>query len=175
MLASDHVLPPSCVTLIKPLFVPTQIVPVPTVDARIDWIAPPTGGPPFGGRGESGRTPRSGLIAVQCAPPSTDDHTDWNAASIMCLFHGANTIGWSLVVRSWRDASTAGLTLIHCSLGYEMRRIPEPLAYTVLLSSRSGTIVPHSQPDTGFQSSGVIAPRLPRMRVRMAPASCCVP
>ena len=78
-------------------------------------------------------------------------------------------------MRSLRDGSAAGLTLIHCSLGYEILRMPEPLAYTVFGSSGSATIVPHSHPDTGFQSSGVIAPRLPRMRVRMAPASCCVP
>ena len=53
--------------------------------------------------------------------------------------------------------------------------MPDPLANTVLGSSGSATIVPHSQPETGFQSSGVIAPRFPRIRVRMAPASCCVP
>jgi hypothetical protein len=80
------------------------------------------------GRGASGRTARSGLIDVQCAPPSIVVHTDWNAAMSMCLFHGAKTSGWSLVVRSCRDASTAGLTLIHCSLGYEILRMPDPLA-----------------------------------------------
>src|SRR5690348_1706126 len=72
MLASSHVLPSSRVTLIRPLFVPTQIVPAATLDGEIDSIAPPTGcgalgpalvpasaGPvPFG-------TPRSGLSFLQ--------------------------------------------------------------------------------------------------------------
>ena len=40
---SLHVLPLSRVTLIRPLFVPTQIVPRATVDAPIDSIAPPGG------------------------------------------------------------------------------------------------------------------------------------
>src|SRR5947199_3978720 len=93
----------------------------------------------------------------------------------MCLFHGANTLGCELVVRRRRDGSAAGLTLIHCSLGYVIFTIPLPLAYTVFASSGSGTIVPHSQPGTGLQSIGVMAPRLPRERVRTAPASCCVP
>src|SRR3954447_10180826 len=91
------------------------------------------------------------------------------------LFQGAKRMGWSLVVLSCAAGSCDGLTLIHVSAGYEIFNIPEPLAYTVLLSNGSAMIVPHSQPETGFQSSGVIAPRLPRMRVRMAPASCCVP
>ena len=49
---------------------------------------------------------------------------------------------------------------------------PFPVVYTVFGSSGSGITVPHSQPFTGFQSSGVTAPRLPRARVRTAPASC---
>ena len=49
---------------------------------------------------------------------------------------------------------------------------PLPVAYTVFESSGSGSTVPHSQPFTGFQSSAVTAPRLPRTRVRTAPASC---
>jgi hypothetical protein len=52
-------------------------------------------------------------------------------------------------------------------------RIPEPDAYTMLGFRGSEIVVPHSHPDTGFQSSGVMAPRLPRLRVRIAPASCC--
>src|SRR5437588_125283 len=93
----------------------------------------------------------------------------------MCLFQGVNAIGCENAVRSLRAGSVAGLTLIHCSLGYVIFRIPEPLANTVFGSSGSATMVPHSQPETGFQSSGVMAPRLPRTRVRMAPASCWVP
>ena len=71
----SHVLPPSRVTLIRPLFVPTQMHarPRPSI-AAIDSIAPPGGavGARRGRRRRSRRrrTPRSGLIAVQCAPPS---------------------------------------------------------------------------------------------------------
>src|SRR5262249_33838268 len=176
--ASCHVLPPSRVTLIIPLFVPTHSMPAATGEPRIDSIAPPGGvNPPAvdGVGGASARMHRSGLIAVQCAPLSVVVQTDWNAAMSICWFHGAKMIGWDDVVRRRRDGSTAGLTLIHCSVGYVMRRMPDPLAYTVLGSSGSGTMVPHSQPDTGFQSIGVMAPRLPRTRVRIAPASCCVP
>ena len=81
--------------------------------------------------------------------------------------------GASLLARRWSDGSCAGLTFTHCSLGYEILMTPLPVAYTVLGSFGSGSTVPHSQPFTGFQSSGVIAPRLPRTRVRTAPASCC--
>ena len=77
------------------------------------------------------------------------------------------------VCRRCRLGSTFGLTLIICSLGYVILRIPEPLAYTTFGFSGSATIEPHSQPPTGFQSSGVISPKLPRLRTRMAPASCC--
>src|SRR5689334_16240335 len=101
-LASLHVLPPSRVTLIKPLFVPTQIKPGITVESDMDWIAelpPGTPGPPAGGAGASFRIVRSGLSWVQWPPPSVVDHTDWNPATSMCWFHGAKRIGWSLVVR----------------------------------------------------------------------------
>src|SRR5512146_341475 len=56
MLASLHVLPPSRVTLIKPLLVPTQINPGVTVESAIDSIAAlPAGAPPrpAGGGGAS--------------------------------------------------------------------------------------------------------------------------
>src|SRR5207253_3080460 len=76
--ASCHVLPASRVTLICPLFVPTHSVPWATVDAPIDSIAPPGGAAvpgAVGAVGPSERTPRSGLIAFQCAPPSVVAHT----------------------------------------------------------------------------------------------------
>src|SRR5256885_420039 len=97
----------------------------------------------------------------------------WKLASSVCGFHGVNSSGASLLVRRWSDVSCAGLTFTHCSLGYEILMTPLPLVYTVLGSSGSGSTVPHSQPLTGVQSSVVTAPRLPRLRVRMAPASCC--
>ena len=75
-------------TLINPLFVPTQIMPGTTVESPIDSIAPP-GGACRARRGRrrrcaAARTPRSGLIAVQCAPPSTVDQTDWKPAMSIC-------------------------------------------------------------------------------------------
>src|SRR5712664_1955425 len=90
--------------------------------------------------------PKSGEILVQCTPPSVVAMRNWNAAINSCGFHGANANGCEMVVRPYK-------------LGFK----------------GSGIVVPHSQPDTGFQSSGVMAPRLPRLRVRMAPASCCEP
>src|SRR4051812_13229158 len=116
---SSQDLPAFRVTLIKPLFVPIQMRPGVTVESDIDMIAPPPvpGGEFGGGGGASARIARSGLIAVQCVPASTVDHTDWNPAMSIFLFHGAKPIGWSLVVRSRRDGSGAGLTLIHSSLG----------------------------------------------------------
>ena len=47
-MASSHVLPSSFVTLMRPLFVPTQIVPLATVDAEIVSIAPAGGVPGTG-------------------------------------------------------------------------------------------------------------------------------
>src|SRR5437763_10676517 len=116
---SSQDLPAFRVTLISPLFVPTQMRPGDAVESDIDMIAPPPvpGGEFGGGGGASARIAKSGLIAVQCAPESTDDHTDWNPAMSIFLFHGAKPIGWSLVVRSRRDGSAAGLTLIHSSVG----------------------------------------------------------
>src|SRR3954470_2676362 len=67
-LASLQVLPPSRVTLIRLLFVPTQIKPVPIVDAEMDSIAPPGGAfvpGAVGGVGAPLRTPRSPLSAIQ--------------------------------------------------------------------------------------------------------------
>src|SRR5258708_30719659 len=95
-LPSVHVFPPSRVTLINPLLVPTQINPRPTVDSEMDSIAPPGGAAlpgAVGGVGPPGRPPRSGLNAVQCAPLSVLAHSHWNPASSMSLFHGANAIG----------------------------------------------------------------------------------
>jgi len=54
--------------LINPLFVPTQIIPGTTVDADIDSAGPP----------------RSGLIAVQCTPPSVVVQIDWKPAMSIC-------------------------------------------------------------------------------------------
>src|SRR5690349_6122456 len=160
---SLHVFPLSRVTWMRPLFVPTQIVPGATVDGEIDSIIPPRGvrlaaaslaastGSLLFGR------PRSGLSFRQCTPPSVVAMRYWNPASSSCWFHGAKTIGLLLVARSSSDGSMLGLTLIHCSLGYAIFTIPEPLAYTVSGWSGSGTIVPHSHPGTGLQSSGVIS------------------
>src|ERR1035437_96473 len=52
--------------------------------------------------------------------------------------------------------------------------IPLPLAYAVFAFRGSGTMVPHSHAGTALQSSGVISPKFPRLRVLMEPASCCV-
>src|SRR5213594_3428128 len=167
---SSHVLPSSLVSLIRPLLVPTQITPRRTVDSASDWIAPPMGAP-----GAPRPRARSGDSLVQCIPPSVVAITNWNPVISSCWFHGAKARGCEIVVRPYSAGSTLGLTLIHCSLGKVIFRIPKPLAYTTLGFKGSGMVVPHSHPDTGFQSSGVTAPKLPRLRVRMAPASCCDP
>src|SRR6266540_2246659 len=140
-------------------------------------MTPPSGAAEPGplvtvGIGVSVRTPRSGLIAVQCTPPSVVPHRDCNPAMRRWGFHGANFIGASLPDRSFLDGSTAGLTLIHVSFGYVIFTMPLPEEYTMLGFNGSGAMLPHSQPGTGLQSSGVISPRLPRARVRISPASC---
>src|SRR5512146_2282145 len=169
----------------RPLLVPTQMVPGVTVDGEMDSIAPP------GGAGRSSApalpaarpasvgvwlfgTPRSGLNFFQCTPPSVVAMRYWKPANSSCWFQGAHTSGPLNALRSLSCGFRAGLTLVHCSLGYMIFTTPEPVAYTVFAVMGSGTTVPHSQPGTGLQSSGVISPRLPRARVRMAPASCCV-
>src|SRR6185437_9320507 len=168
----------------RPLLVPTQIVPVATVEGEMDSIAPP------GGAGRSSEpalpavrpasdgawlfgTPRSGLSLFQCTPPSVVAMRYWKPARSSCEFHGAHTSGPLNALRSLSCGFSAGLTLIHCSLGYMIFTTPEPVAYTASGVVGSGTTVPHSHPGTGLQSSGVISPRSPRARVRMAPASCC--
>src|SRR6266542_1794651 len=78
------------------------------------------------GMGVSVRTPRSGLSAVQCAPPSVVPQSDCNPAMSRCGFHGANFIGPSLPALSFLDGSTAGLTLIHVSAGYMIFTTPLP-------------------------------------------------
>src|SRR5665213_171875 len=182
--ASSHVAPLSLVILISPLLVPTQMIPAETLDADMDSMALRFGGVArvvsfVSGRGfraRCGLSPlgyvRSGLIFFHVTPPFVEAATNWNAASNSCLFTGENMTGCELVVRPCSPGSADGLTLIHCSLGYVIFTIPEPLAYTIFGLSGSGTMVPHSQPGTGLQSSGVISPRLPRLRVLMAPASC---
>ena len=85
-----------------------------------------------------------------------------------------NVIGRLSDARSFSDGSCSGPTLIHSSLGYVIFEMLNPLEKSTLGLRGSGRIVPHSQPGTGFQSIGVIAPRLPRLRVAIAPASCCV-
>src|SRR6185437_10162563 len=179
---SAHVFPLSRVRRMRPLLVPTQIVPAATLDGAMVSMMPPVGGPPrpprAGGCGAAGSrpcgTPKSGLSFVQCAPPSVVAMRYWKPANSSRWFHGAHTSGCVDPMRSSSFGSCAGLTLIHCSLGYVTFTMPLPLAYTVSGCSGSGTIVPHSHVGTGLQSSGVISPKLPRLRVRTAPASCCV-
>ena len=130
MVASSHVLPLLRVSFTSPLPVPTQMVPMATVDGEMDSMALPGGAAPppvDGASGVSLRTVRSGLIAIQWAPLSVVAMSCWNPAMSMCLFHGANTMGCDDVVRSFASGSAAGLTLIHCSLGYVIFRIPDPL------------------------------------------------
>jgi len=61
-------------------------------------------------------------------PPSVVAITNWNPVISSCWFQGANARGCEIVSRPYRDGSTLGLTLIHCSLGLVIFTIPEPLA-----------------------------------------------
>src|SRR5438105_2899721 len=176
-----------------PLFVPTQITPGVTVDADSDSIAPVAGAGGLIGRAVVSRTAvsrrapapsaigatygavRSGLNFVQCAPPSVVAVTNCNPASSSRLpCHVVHTSGCDDVVRAFTAGSCAGLTLIHSSPGLVIFTMPLPLANSTFGSRGSGTTVPHSHPGTGFQSSVVIAPWFPLLRVAIAPASCCV-
>ena len=71
MLTSVHVFPSSRVTWMSPLFVPTQMIPLPTVDAASDSMAPR---PPLvlAAVAESSPLgmPSSPLIFLQWLPPS---------------------------------------------------------------------------------------------------------
>src|ERR1044071_6847937 len=122
MVTSSQVLPSSRVSLTRPLLVPTQIIPFATVEGENDSMIPGGGVPgarvavsgggvcPFG-------YPRSGLNLIQWAPPSVVAMRYWNPASSSRGFQGANLSGLDDVARRRRSGSTAGLTLMTCSLG----------------------------------------------------------
>ncbi len=88
-------------------------------------IAPPVGGRAVGGaRRRPGRMARSGLIASSARRRRSSPHRlesrDQHRACSTARRRSAATN----VVRSWRAGSCAGLTLIHCSVGYEILTNP---------------------------------------------------
>src|SRR5690348_15689211 len=111
----------------RPFVVETQIIPGATVEADIDSMA---GRRPPAALVESapGVTVRSGLIDVQCAPPSVVDTRLWKPTMSWCWFHGAQISGCDCPARSLLAGSVAGLTLIHCSpAAWLILMIPKPV------------------------------------------------
>ena len=118
MLTSFQVRPVSRVTWMSPLLVPAQITPGMTVEAASDSIAPrPPSVRAAVAESMPAGMPRSGLIAVQVAPPLVVLATYCRPAKSCRLFQGAQSSGCDEVVRALVAGSAAGLTFIDCSLG----------------------------------------------------------
>src|SRR6185437_1395483 len=112
------------VSLMRPLLVPTQIVPAAALEMDSDSIAFRFGGArrasalaPAGACSGGGVSPfayvRSGLNLFHVTPPSVVDATYWNPATSSCGLSGENMMGCDDVVRVSVFGSAAGLTLIH--------------------------------------------------------------